>query len=66
LSTNVFATPIYSAGAWNWRGMLCIYSATKHIERAGRALGGVDPWPPPRQYIRGVVEPYMETYRRFR
>jgi O-succinylhomoserine sulfhydrylase len=54
---NVFSTPVFSR-AMQQGADVVIYSATKHIDGQGRALGGVilgscD-------YIRGTVEPYMK------
>jgi O-succinylhomoserine sulfhydrylase len=54
---NVFATPIYSR-AIELGADVVIYSATKHIDGQGRALGGVILGS--KDYIRGVVEPYMK------
>ncbi|MFU8882892.1 MAG: O-succinylhomoserine sulfhydrylase [Rhodobacterales bacterium] len=54
---NVFATPVFSR-ALALGADVVIYSATKHIDGQGRALGGVILGT--RDYIRGVVEPYMK------
>ncbi|MGR3504510.1 MAG: O-succinylhomoserine sulfhydrylase [Paracoccaceae bacterium] len=54
---NVFATPVYSR-AIELGADVVIYSATKHIDGQGRALGGVILGS--KDYIRGVVEPYMK------
>jgi O-succinylhomoserine sulfhydrylase len=54
---NVFATPVYSR-ALDLGADVVIYSATKHIDGQGRALGGVILGS--RDYIRGTVEPYMK------
>jgi O-succinylhomoserine sulfhydrylase len=54
---NVFATPIYSR-AIELGADVVIYSATKHIDGQGRALGGIILGS--KDYIRGVVEPYMK------
>ena len=54
---NVFATPVFSR-ALDLGADVVIYSATKHIDGQGRALGGVILGS--RDYIRGVVEPYMK------
>jgi O-succinylhomoserine sulfhydrylase len=54
---NVFATPVFSR-ALELGADVVIYSATKHIDGQGRALGGVILGT--RDYIRGVVEPYMK------
>ncbi|KIN64531.1 O-succinylhomoserine sulfhydrylase MetZ [Sulfitobacter noctilucicola] len=54
---NVFATPIYSKAVA--QGVdLVIYSATKHIDGQGRALGGVILGS--RDLIRKTIEPYMK------
>lgn len=54
---NVFATPVYSRAIE--QGVdLVIYSATKHIDGQGRALGGVILGS--RELIRKTVEPYMK------
>ncbi|MFU8862818.1 MAG: O-succinylhomoserine sulfhydrylase [Rhodobacterales bacterium] len=54
---NVFSTPVFSR-ALELGADVVIYSATKHIDGQGRALGGVILGT--RDYIRGVVEPYMK------
>ncbi len=54
---NVFATPVYSR-AIEQGADLVIYSATKHIDGQGRALGGVILGT--REMIRKTVEPYMK------
>ena len=54
---NVFATPVFSR-ALDLGADVVIYSATKHIDGQGRALGGVILGT--RDYIRSVVEPYMK------
>ncbi len=54
---NVFSTPVFSR-ALDLGADVVIYSATKHIDGQGRALGGVILGT--RDYIRGVVEPYMK------
>ncbi len=54
---NVFATPIYSRAVALGADVV-IYSATKHIDGQGRALGGVICGT--RDFIRGTVEPYMK------
>ncbi len=54
---NVFATPVFSR-ALALGADVVIYSATKHIDGQGRALGGVILGS--REYIRGTVEPYMK------
>ncbi len=54
---NVFATPVYS-DAIAQGADLVVYSATKHIDGQGRALGGIIL--ATEEHIRGVVEPYMK------
>lgn len=54
---NVFATPVFSR-AIGLGADVVIYSATKHIDGQGRALGGVILGR--RDFIRGTVEPYMK------
>jgi len=54
---NVFATPVYSR-ALEQGADVVIYSATKHIDGQGRALGGVILGT--REFIRKTVEPYMK------
>ena len=54
---NVFATPVFS-DAINQGADVVVYSATKHIDGQGRALGGVILGT--REFIRGTVEPYMK------
>lgn len=54
---NVFATPVFSDALAQGADVV-IYSATKHIDGQGRALGGVILGT--RDYIRGTVEPYMK------
>ncbi len=54
---NVFATPIFS-GAVAQGADVVVYSATKHIDGGGRALGGVICGR--RDFIRTTVEPYMK------
>ena len=54
---NVFATPVFSR-AVELGADVIIYSATKHIDGQGRALGGVIC--STRDFIRGTVEPYMK------
>ena len=55
---NVFATPVFSR-AIDQGADVVVYSATKHIDGQGRALGGCDPWQFS-EFIRGTVEPYMK------
>lgn len=54
---NVFTTPVYSKAIAQGADVV-IYSATKHIDGQGRALGGVILGR--RDFIRGTVEPYMK------
>ncbi|MQQ07848.1 O-succinylhomoserine sulfhydrylase [Epibacterium sp. SM1979] len=54
---NVFSTPVFS-NAIAQGADLVIYSATKHIDGQGRALGGVIIGS--KELIRGTVEPYMK------
>ena len=54
---NVFATPTYS-NAIAQGADLVVYSATKHIDGQGRALGGVILGT--KDMIRGTVEPFMK------
>ncbi len=54
---NVFATPVFSRAIAQGADVV-IYSATKHIDGQGRALGGVILGR--RDFIRKVVEPYMK------
>ncbi len=54
---NVFATPVFSRAVEQGANVV-IYSATKHIDGQGRALGGVILGT--REFIRGTVEPYMK------
>jgi O-succinylhomoserine sulfhydrylase len=57
LVDNVFATPVYSKAIEQGADVV-IYSATKHIDGQGRALGGVILGT--REFIRKTVEPYMK------
>ncbi len=57
LVDNVFATPVWSR-AFEQGADVVIYSATKHIDGQGRALGGVILGS--RDFIRKTVEPYMK------
>ncbi len=57
LVDNVFTTPVWS-NALAQGADVVIYSATKHIDGQGRALGGVILGT--RDYIRKTVEPYMK------
>jgi O-succinylhomoserine sulfhydrylase len=54
---NVFSTPIYSDAIAQGADVV-VYSATKHIDGQGRALGGVILGT--QTQIRKVVEPYMK------
>ncbi len=54
---NVFATPIYSRAVEQGADVV-VYSATKHIDGQGRALGGVICGT--RDFIRKVAEPYLK------
>ena len=54
---NVFATPVWS-DALSQGADVVIYSATKHIDGQGRALGGVVLGT--RAFIRETIEPYMK------
>ncbi len=57
LVDNVFATPVFSDAIAQGADVV-IYSATKHIDGQGRALGGVILGT--REFIRKTVEPYMK------
>ena len=57
LVDNVFATPVFSRAVGQGADVV-IYSATKHIDGQGRALGGVILGS--REFIRKTVEPYMK------
>jgi O-succinylhomoserine sulfhydrylase len=54
---NVFSTPVFSE-AISQGADVVIYSATKHIDGQGRALGGVVLGT--KDFIRGTLEPYMK------
>jgi O-succinylhomoserine sulfhydrylase len=54
---NVFATPIFSRAVEQGADII-VYSATKHIDGQGRALGGVVLGT--REYIRKTLEPYLK------
>jgi len=54
---NVFATPVFSRAIEQGADVV-IYSATKHIDGQGRALGGIILGT--RDFIRKTVEPYMK------
>lgn len=57
LVDNVFATPVFSRAIEQGADVV-IYSATKHIDGQGRALGGIILGT--REFIRKTVEPYMK------
>ncbi|MBY5988079.1 O-succinylhomoserine sulfhydrylase [Roseovarius atlanticus] len=54
---NVFATPVFSRAVAQGADVV-VYSATKHIDGQGRALGGVILGT--EEYIRKTIEPYMK------
>ena len=54
---NVFSTPVFSR-AVELGADVIVYSATKHIDGQGRALGGVVLGT--REFIRGTLEPYLK------
>ncbi|KUP94275.1 O-succinylhomoserine sulfhydrylase [Tritonibacter horizontis] len=54
---NVFSTPVFSDAIAQGADVV-VYSATKHIDGQGRALGGVVLGS--KDYIRGTLEPYMK------
>ncbi|TNJ48653.1 O-succinylhomoserine sulfhydrylase [Phaeobacter sp. B1627] len=54
---NVFSTPVFSNAIAQGADVV-VYSATKHIDGQGRALGGVVLGS--KEYIRGTLEPYMK------
>jgi O-succinylhomoserine sulfhydrylase len=54
---NVFSTPVFSKAIEQGADVV-VYSATKHIDGQGRALGGVILGS--RDFIRGTVEPYLK------
>ncbi|MDX1780939.1 MAG: O-succinylhomoserine sulfhydrylase [Thalassovita sp.] len=54
---NVFSTPVFSR-AVELGADVIVYSATKHIDGQGRALGGVVLGT--RDFIRGTLEPYLK------
>ncbi|WBU60740.1 O-succinylhomoserine sulfhydrylase [Paracoccus albus] len=54
---NVFATPVFSRAVEQGADVV-IYSTTKHIDGAGRALGGVICGT--KQFVREVAEPYLK------
>lgn len=57
LVDNVFATPVFSHAIEQGADVV-VYSATKHIDGQGRALGGVILGT--RDFIRKTIEPYMK------
>ncbi|WP_299293463.1 O-succinylhomoserine sulfhydrylase [uncultured Tateyamaria sp.] len=57
LVDNVFSTPVFSNAIAQGADVV-IYSATKHIDGQGRALGGIILGT--RDFIRKTVEPYMK------
>ncbi len=54
---NVFSTPVFSRAIQQGADVV-VYSATKHIDGQGRALGGVIIGT--KDFIRGKVEPYLK------
>ncbi|KAA9010143.1 O-succinylhomoserine sulfhydrylase [Histidinibacterium aquaticum] len=54
---NVFATPVFS-NAIRQGADVVVYSATKHIDGQGRALGGIILGT--KEFIRKTVEPYLK------
>ncbi|WBU63156.1 O-succinylhomoserine sulfhydrylase [Paracoccus aerodenitrificans] len=54
---NVFATPVFSHAVEQGADVV-IYSTTKHIDGAGRALGGIVCGT--KQFVREVAEPYLK------
>ncbi|WBU53696.1 O-succinylhomoserine sulfhydrylase [Paracoccus sp. SCSIO 75233] len=54
---NVFATPVFSRAVEQGADVV-IYSTTKHIDGAGRGLGGIICGT--RQFVREVAEPYLK------
>ncbi|WP_170475756.1 O-succinylhomoserine sulfhydrylase [Ruegeria arenilitoris] len=54
---NVFSTPVFSRAIEQGADVV-VYSATKHIDGQGRALGGVIIGS--EEFIRGTVEPYLK------
>ena len=54
---NVFATPVFSTAVADGADVI-VYSATKHIDGQGRALGGAILGS--KEFIRGTVEPYLK------
>jgi O-succinylhomoserine sulfhydrylase len=54
---NVFATPVLQR-TFELGADVVIYSATKHVDGQGRALGGIVLGS--REFVRGTLEPYMK------
>ncbi len=54
---NVFATPVFSKAVQQGADVV-VYSSTKHIDGAGRCLGGVICGT--RHFVREVAEPYLK------
>ncbi|WP_323715553.1 O-succinylhomoserine sulfhydrylase [Paracoccus aminovorans] len=54
---NVFITPVYSRAVEQGADVV-VYSSTKHIDGAGRCLGGVICGT--RQFVRETAEPYLK------
>ena len=54
---NVFATPVFSRAVEQGADVV-VYSATKHIDGSGRALGGVIC--ASRHFVREIAEPYLK------
>ncbi len=57
IADNVFATPIFSRAVEQGADVV-VYSATKHIDGQGRALGGVVLGT--RDFVRKTLEPYLK------
>ena len=57
VADNVFATPVFSRAVALGADVV-VYSATKHIDGQGRALGGVICGP--REFIRKTAEPFLK------
>ena len=57
IADNVFATPVFSR-AIDCGADVVVYSATKHVDGQGRALGGIVLGT--RQYIRKTLEPFVK------
>jgi O-succinylhomoserine sulfhydrylase len=57
IADNVFATPVFSRAA-ELGADVVVYSATKHIDGQGRALGGIVLGT--KQFVRKTLEPYMK------